>query len=194
MADNDDFDQDDFMQAMRGVAPIAPADKVVLKGERDKLNVNTRRQAATAQVHTDRNFLSEYAVPLVDPNAILEFKRDGVQHGVFKNIRQGHYPIEARLDLHSMTVEFARSAVFQFINDCMQHEMRCVLITHGKGEGREQPALLKSCVAHWLPEFPTVLAFHTASKNQGGEGATCVLLKKSGEKKQLGWELNSPKY
>ena len=57
--------------------------------------------------------------------------------------------------------------------------MRCALVTHGKGEGRLQPAKLKSCVNHWLRQFNSVLAFHTAQRRDGGMGATYVLLKKS---------------
>jgi DNA-nicking Smr family endonuclease len=74
--------------------------------------------------------------------------------------------------------------VYQFITDCVQHDVRVALITHGKGEGREQPAILKSCVAYWLPQMPEILAFHTALKQHGGLGATYVLLRKSDRKKQ----------
>ena len=82
-----------------------------------------------------------------------------------------------------MTVERARRVVYQFINDCIANDVRTALITHGKGEGRELPALLKSCVAHWLPQIDNVLAFHTAQKQHGSYGATYVLLKKSAAKK-----------
>ena len=78
-----------------------------------------------------------------------------------------------------MSVEQAKMAVVQFVSDCLSHGVRCALINHGKGEGRRQPAMLKSCIAHWLPQFGAVLAFHSAQKYQGGVGATYVMLKKS---------------
>lgn len=172
-----------FIAAMRDVQPIKQADKVVLAPAVDTLNAEQRRAAAIAEVQQNQNFLSgEYIQPL-DPFAILEFKRDGVQTGVYRNLRLGKYPIDARLDLHRMTVEQARVAVFQFIRDCMSHDIRCALLTHGKGEGREQPALLKSCVAHWLPQFDDILAFHSAQKHHGATGATYILLRKSERKK-----------
>ncbi len=120
---------------------------------------------------------------MVEPLALLSFQRPGVQHGVFKNLRLGKYAIDARLDLHKLTVDKARREVYQFIQDCVNNDVRAVLITHGKGEGREQPAMLKSCVAFWLPQLPEVLAFHSAQKHHGGYGATYVLLKKSERKK-----------
>ena len=144
-------DSDFFLQQMKDVKPIKVEEKVVLASpHKDKTSVEIRRKAATAELAKDQNFLSgEYIEPL-DPLAVIEFKRDGVQNGVYRSLRMGKYQIDARLDLHNMTVEQARSAVFQFVKDCMAHDIRCALITHGKGEGREQPAQLKSCVAHWL--------------------------------------------
>src|SRR5690606_33251926 len=109
----------------------------------------------------------------------LDWKRDGVQHGVFKNLRLGRYPIDARLDLHRHSVEQARMAVFQFARDALAHDIRCGLISHGRGEGRDPPALLKSCVNHWLRELDEVLAFHSAERRHGGVGATYVLFRKS---------------
>ena len=103
---------------------------------------------------------------------------------MFRNLRLGNYAIDARLDLHRMTMEQARLSLFRFVQDCLHNDVRTALITHGKSEGRPTPALMKSCVAHWLPQCEEVLAFHTAQKRHGGLGATYVLLKKSQLKKQ----------
>jgi len=147
--------------------------------------VLARRQAAQLEMQGDGNFL--------DPDSIIEqvaaldplaFSRPGVQHGVYKNLRMGKYEIQSRLDLHRHTVEQARTSLWRFVDDCQQHAVRCALITHGKGEGRERPAILKSCVNHWLKQFDQVLAFHTAQKHHGGLGATYVLIKKSSAARQ----------
>lgn len=188
-----DIENDVFLNAMRDVQPIKAADKVVLASESDTVNAEKRRAAAVAEVARDKNFLSGEYIEPVNPLAILEFKRDGVQTGVFRNLRLGKYPVDARLDLHQMKVEQARAAVFQFIRDCMTHDIRCALITHGKGEGREQPALLKSCIAHWLPQFSEILAFHSAQKHHGASGATYILLRKSERKKLENWEKHHKK-
>ncbi len=192
MSDQQD-DSSLFFQKMKDVKPIKLEEKVSLSSHRDTINAETRRKAATAELAKNKNFLSGEYIEPVDPLAILEFKRDGVQNGVFRNLRLGKYQIDARLDLHHMTVDQARNAVFQFINDCMQHDIRCALITHGKGEGRDQPAQLKSCIAHWLPQFQEILAFHSAQKQHGWVGATYVLLRKSEKKKLETWEMHNKK-
>lgn len=141
-----------------------------------------RRSAAESEQREEANFLDPdtYIQP-VDPLEVLAFQRPGVQHGVYKNLRMGKYEIQSRLDLHRHTVEQARRALWVFISGCQQHGVRCGLVTHGKGEGREQPAVLKSCVNHWLRQFTQILAFHSAQKHYGGSGATYVLIKKSAE-------------
>jgi DNA-nicking Smr family endonuclease len=139
-----------------------------------------RRKAAQQEQQASGNFLDPASVIApVDPYDFLEFARPGVQHGVYKNLRQGKYEVQSRLDLHRHTVEQARVALWDFVEGCQKHGVRCALVTHGKGEGREQPARLKSCVNHWLRQFDNVLAFHSAQKQHGGVGSTYILIKKN---------------
>jgi DNA-nicking Smr family endonuclease len=139
-----------------------------------------RRKAAQRDETLHANELATGGeIKQLDPFDILSCARPGVQHGVFKNLRLGKYDIHSTLDLHGKTVEQSRQAVWGFIKDCYKQGVRCGLITHGKGQGREEPAKLKSCVNHWLPQIDSVLAFHTAQKQHGGLGATYILFKKS---------------
>ncbi|WP_439134980.1 DNA endonuclease SmrA [Pseudomaricurvus sp.] len=187
MSDQDTDELKAFQNAMGDVKPIKQTSRVTLAQTTpgsDRINVLARREAATARAPETLNELSGEFVEPVDPNAILSFQRPGVQHGVFRNLRLGKYAIEARLDLHRHSVEEARQAVFRFVRDCLQHDIRCALITHGKGEGRKQPAVLKSCMSHWLPQLPEVLAFHSAQKQHGASGATYILIRKSERKRQ----------
>lgn len=179
-------DQDFFRQAMADVKPIAKPDRIQTSKNRDRLNELARRQAAVADAEVSADGLTggEEHIEMLSPFDVLEYKRPGIQNGVYRNLRLGKYGIEARLDLHRHTVEMARNALSQFIKDCLQHEVRCALITHGKGEGRAQPPIIKSCLAHWLPQLPEVQAFHSAQKQHGGTGATYVMLKKSERKRQ----------
>ena len=154
-----------------------------------------RRKAAQEEVVAESNILDPASIiEQVDPLAYLEFVRPGVQHGVYKNLRLGKYEIQSRLDLHRHTVEQARNALWHFVDDCHKHGVRCALVTHGKGEGREQPARLKSCVNHWLLQFDQVLAFHSAQKTHGGVGATYILVKKdSSARRETGDKINQAK-
>lgn len=180
-------DQEFFREAMSDVKPIAKkANRVALQKASDTLNHAARRQSATQQPISESDGLTggEEHIEMLSPLDILAFKRPGIQNGVYRNLRLGKYAIEARLDLHRHTVEMARRALSQFIQDCVQHDIRCAIISHGKGEGRDQPPVIKSCIAHWLPQLDDVQAFHSAQKQHGSTGATYVMLKKSERKRQ----------
>lgn len=184
-----------FRDLVGDVTPLAPDQTTDQRPARQQTpGVTARRAAAQREVQGDNNFLSaaEY-IPPVKPWDELNFKRDGVQYGVFKNLRLGKYRIDAQLDLHRHTVEQARKAVFEFVRDARELDIRCVLIAHGKGEGREQPALLKSCVNHWLRQLDAVLAFHSAQRHHGGTGATYVMLRKSEKKRDENREKHQTK-
>lgn len=154
-----------------------------IKAAADRVNVSTRRRHAEVFSEGEADPLESAQLSMLKPMDLLSFQRSGVQHGVFKNLRLGKYSIDAVLDLHRMSVEQARRALYGFIQDCLDNDVRTAMITHGKGEGRETPALLKSCVAHWLPQIDDVMAFHTAQKYHGSYGATYVLLRKSAKNK-----------
>lgn len=178
-------DDEEFRQLLGDdVKPLEQEQRARLRPpEKNTPGVAERRKAAAQEAAKTEDPLSA-PVEMVDPLAELSFKRAGVQHGVFRNLRLGKYPLDARLDLHRMTVELARKMLHRFVQDCVAQDVRTALVTHGKGVGRANPAMLKSCVAHWLPQIPEVLAFHTAQKRHGSYGATYVLLRKSERQKQ----------
>ena len=177
MTDDEAF----FLQAMQGVKKIEQKQKADLKQphaatEAQKL----RQQSAThTQVNSNPNHLQHYNVERIQPHDTLGFKCHGIQDSVYRKLRQGKYPIDARLDLHRMTIDVAREMVFSFIHDCVKYDLRTVLILPGKGDRNiEDPALLKSHLVHWLPQLDDVMAYHTAQPNDGGTGAMYVLLRK----------------
>ena len=186
-----DDDSEFFKQQMGDVEPLKKSsDRVHLKKTTEQIpGLAERRKAAQQTVSESSHALaSEEFIKQVKPRDVLSFKRDGVQHGVFKNLRLGKYSIDSRLDLHRMTVAQAQLQVSRFVNDCIRHDIRCALITHGRGENREKPALLKSCTNHWLREMDEILAFHSAQPQHGGTGATYILLRKSKEKSTENFE------
>ena len=137
-----------------------------------------------------QNNLTENGVKPLPSWFILECKRPGVQHGVYKKLRLGKYRIDAILDLHQMRVQQAREQVFTFIQEAVDLNLRTVSILHGKGQLNNKSgegSLLKGYVNHWLRQINSILAFHSAQPIHGGTGATYVLLKKSSEKKRENW-------
>ena len=182
MSDEDDL----FKAAMKGVKPLKQTIKMVITSlASSELIAQARRQAAQQHVEKDENYLTGGEVEILDAFYPLSFKRDGVQHGVFRKLKQGKYQQEARLDLHRRTVEQARIDVFDFIRQSYVYDLRVVVIVHGRGtHNQSQQALLKSYVNKWLPEMDEVQAFCSAQSSHGGLGAIYVQLKKSENLKQ----------
>lgn len=190
----DEFDE--FMKEVGDVQPLKQVKKANIKKEQEVTpGLLARKQAAVSELPIDTNFLTSETdfIDFVLPNDPLGYKKDGVQEGVYKKLRQGKYSMDARLDLHHHTVEQARKAVFEFVSDCLRYDIRTGIIVHGKGEREEPRALLKSYTNKWLREIPEVLAFHSALRQNGGVGAVYVLLKKSDNEKNKNRLNNRPK-
>lgn len=186
-SDNTDKSSSDlFQQETQGVQPLQAPPKVALnRSPISELATAARREAAQRELDEERNFLALDNVEMLDPYYPLDFKRPGVQHGVYRKLRQGKYPMDARLDLHRMTAERAREEVFHFIREALGYDLRNVLLVPGRGtHNQSQEAVLKSYLNKWLPEFDEVQAFCSAIPSHGGTGAVYVMLKKSEQRKQ----------
>jgi len=184
-------DEDNVFSAeMADVVPLKRDPRVAVRprsqAERDS-SLELRRQAAVQNPEHDRNTLTEGGIVPLDAWYVLEFKRPGVQNGVFRRLKQGRYESEARLDLHRLTAAAARKEMFEFIEESHQLGLRTVLIIHGKGQTsaeKERSSILKGCTDRWLRELDVVQAFNSAQPQHGGTGAVYVLLRKSEEKKR----------
>jgi DNA-nicking Smr family endonuclease len=95
-----------------------------------------------------------------------------------RNLKRGQWPAGAELDLHGLRVEQARHAMLSFIDECLEHNIRCVRVVHGKGYGYQglEP-VLKDKVRSWLVQKAEVMAFSEASEREGGAGALLVLMR-----------------
>lgn len=126
------------------------------------------------------DMLSDHFQPEeVETGDELLFTRPGLQTKVIRQLRRGHHPITAELDLHGMVVKQARLALTDFLKQCRRKNDRCVRIIHGKGLGsKHKLPVLKNKVNNWLQQRDDVLAFCTARPVDGGTGAVYVLLKR----------------
>lgn len=187
---NEDDETSLFAQEVAGIQRLKTGE-VYLGKKGPKVDYSARKLAASIAQEADRNHLSQDYVEKVEPNDVLEFKRSGMQDGVFKRLRQGKYGIEARLDLHRHTVAQAREQVYQFAEDCVRHDIRVAIIVHGKGDRTPDPndqAMIKSYINKWLRDLDSVMAFHSAQRHHGGLGAVYVLFKKSDKARLENWE------
>lgn len=185
--------QDDnlFASEMGDVTPLKrdPRERLI---KTETVDASRRRQAATQMTARSDNFLSGDGVPPLDAWYVLDFKRPGIQNGVYRKLRLGQYETEARLDLHRYTVAEARRELWSFFKEARRLGLRTLLITHGKGFGNKEKSgsgVLKGYVNRWLQDIDDVQAFHSAQPQHGGTGSVYVLLRKSDAKKKENREL-----
>lgn len=186
IADDAVSDSELFAKATRGVTPlnieatVRPAQAMTRQQQEQMI---LKRAAAEGAAEMAQEAISD-TIALLNPvssEAVLSFRRTGIQQGLFKKLKDGHLVWKAAVDLHGCTVEQARQAVLQLIHDAQQDGINIIKIVHGKGYGKEQhtqAGLLKTCVNGWLQQHRMVLAFHSAPAKDGGTGAVLVLLKK----------------
>jgi DNA-nicking Smr family endonuclease len=188
-----DNTDDLFAQELDGVEPLKNDRVDITKKAVDTPGVRVRRRLAEGSLLKE-DPLASFEVPPLKSNDVLDFKRPGIQHGVFKKFRLGQYELEARLDLHKLSVDEARKEVYRFIKECFQYELRTAIILHGKGDRNpDKVAILKSHLAVWLPQIDEVMAFHSAQRHHGGTGAVYIMLKKGSRAKQLNREIHGMK-
>ncbi|KXS39302.1 MAG: Smr protein/MutS2 [Halomonadaceae bacterium T82-2] len=138
-----------------------------------------RRASAQAEEEA-ANFLSDEFVDLLPKDDPVEYRRPGVQTGVADRLRQGGYAPEARLHLIGRPVRECRQALFRFIQEGNENDLRCLLVVHGRGKAENSHAnVVRSYMAKWLAQFETVQAYVSAQPFHGGLGATYVMLRKS---------------
>ena len=117
---------------------------------------------------------------LLETDAGLSFRRDGVGPDVPARLRRGQWAIQRQLDLHGLRRDAARDALATFVRQAERDGLRCVRIVHGKGNGSPgREPVLKEKVKRWLVQKNTVIAFTHASAADGGHGALLVLLRGS---------------
>ncbi|MEJ2317468.1 MAG: Smr/MutS family protein [Gammaproteobacteria bacterium] len=118
----------------------------------------------------------DFADRNIETPQFLEFRRDGIQHRTYNDLRRGIIEPEATLDLHGLRVLEARKALARFLAQSTARGRRCVRIIHGKGRGSSEQPILKQKINQWLPQRQEVLAFTSAPRWDGGTGAVYVLL------------------
>jgi DNA-nicking Smr family endonuclease len=151
-------------RSVRAPAPVEPIPRQRIADE---------AQALASSLSDDLDVTT-----LLDTDADLAFRREGIGPDVLSRLRRGHWSVQRHLDLHGMTREIARDALSQFIRHAERDGLRCVRVIHGKGNGSPgREPVLKGKVRAWLVQKSEVIAFAQASASDGGHGAVLVLLR-----------------
>lgn len=178
-------DSDDtslFRKAVRGVKPLPEANKVI---HSRKLPRPTIKHAPRSRASVSDSFFSDQNnLPEIEAGDEHSFVRSGVSRKTLKQLRRGHWKINAQLDLHGYTRDEAFQELEAFLSTCSKRGFRCVQVVHGKGlNSKNSEPVLKTMVWNRLKQHNYVLAFCQAGPSDGGSGAVLVLFKTSISKK-----------
>ena len=169
-----DDDREVFAEATRDVRRLKPGNRARLEKPRPK--PKARQSRAAHQAVLEQSLEGPFATETLEE---VSFRRDGVSNRDLRRLRRGEFAIEAEIDLHGMRLEPARTALKQFLRECIDRRFSSVRIVHGKGtrSGPDGP-ILKPSVQHWLGMWDEVLAFASSQPRHGGTGAVYVLLRR----------------
>ena len=97
-------------------------------------------------------------------------------------LKNGHFSVQAHLDLHGMVATEARKAFEDFIHSSLKQGHGCVRVVHGRGNhSREGRPTLKERLSKWLDTRRMsrhVIAYASARLADGGGGALYILLRR----------------
>lgn len=148
--------------APRPPAP-APAARMRQRDEDAALDASRAPASVLAEMQTDGEQLA--------------WRNPHLPRSAFRRLRRGEYRIDAELDLHGLDVRTAQSLLRAFLAHAAGAGSHCLRIIHGKGLGSlDGRSVLRPLVVQMLSQRADVLAFVSAPANQGGSGATLVLL------------------
>jgi len=124
--------------------------------------------------------LSDQFSPCLNTAAGMAWMAPDMAADTTHRLQLGHWPVQARIDLHGMRLDTAREALFVFLDDCLAHRLRCIHVIHGKGYGSTGgEAVLREKAPVWLMQHSGVCAFTQAPSARGGAGALLALLRRA---------------
>lgn len=173
-----DEDKALFRDSVRGTRRMK-SDKVTpsrLQQRQDRRTMLNRHRMAEEEAEDYPDWSDGYEEDWVDAEYQFEFAKSGVDDRTLRRLKAGKFPVHARLDLHGVTSEQAKVALFQFLGQQSVAHRRCVCIIHGKGMRGGNYPVLKSKINVWLRQSEHVVAFASAPPKHGGTGALFVLL------------------
>lgn len=179
-----DEDKTLFHHAMREVKPLPKSTKKTQQRPNNpQPGVQQKPPQKSSPISTtsttpDR-YLSNAYHDAVYAETTLTFSRNVINTKQLRELKNGRIHWQAKLDLHGLRSEDAKTSLLRFLEQQHHQGNRAVLIIHGKGGLTTEPPLLKNLVNHWLKQLPEVLAFHSAMPKEGGTGALYVLLKRN---------------
>jgi DNA-nicking Smr family endonuclease len=170
-----------FRNMVGEVVPVRGAPRLPAAAPEVDLN---RITDPDAEVLAQLNALveSDGPIDLSNSDEYIEGAIPSFDRKTLRKLRAGDFAVQAHLDLHGLTREEAKDALFAFLEDSRRRARRLVLVVHGRGiHSKDQIPVLKESLRVWLSQGrigKQVLAFATARPHDGGAGALYLMLRR----------------
>ena len=170
-----------FRDMVGEVVPVRGAPRLPAAAPEVDLN---RITDPDAEVLAQLNALveSDGPIDLSNSDEYIEGAIPSFDRKTLRKLRAGDFAVQAHLDLHGLTREEAKEALFAFLEDSRRRARRLVLVVHGRGiHSKDQIPVLKESLRVWLSQGrigKQVLAFATARPCDGGAGALYLMLRR----------------
>ncbi len=106
---------------------------------------------------------------------VLSYLAPGYRRRWLRRLIRGQFVVADQIDLHHLDLNKAGKVLSDFLKYSRANDRLCIRVIHGKGGARG--SVLKAMVERDLVRRIEVIAFHSASRDQGGTGAVDVLLR-----------------
>ncbi len=106
--------------------------------------------------------------------------RIGLDQKAKRRLSRGHIDIEARLDLHGLSLAQAHRSLIGFVSAAVAQKKTWILVITGKGVRGE--GKLRGALPDWLASPPLaaqIAEYGAAAPNHGGDGAFYLRLRRS---------------
>ena len=122
----------------------------------------------------------ERPIHLPDTQEYVEWTSPDYHDHIIPKLHEGHFAVQACLDLHGCTVREAEGELDLFFEESSKKSLSCIKIIHGRGLRSTKGARIKNAVVKRLSGHyrKNIIAFVTARQCDGGLGALYVLLRK----------------
>jgi len=172
-------DEEAFLSAMEEVTPLGWSDTPLqLPGPIEVSGKADDESEALAKLRALVGNRGELDPFVTGEGVAGAATRRGSAH--LARLKNGHYSVQAHLDLHGSVLPEAREKLYEFIHQSVRQGHCCVRIVHGRGtHSPAEPGVLKTHITRWLSSRKMsrfVVAFASARWTDGGAGAIYVLL------------------
>lgn len=174
-------------EAMQGV-------KVIDKNKKKVLNKRYARRFRQAPQEEDPRKLLEEATRrnhrfnVTNLPEFVEGFAEGINPITMEKLREGEFSVQRALDLHGYSIEDADDLFQAFVKGAVREGLKCVKVVHGRGLKSKGSPVLKEQLKKWIIRAmhrKWIIAFSNALMNDGGPGATYILLKKNPLKRRI---------